>query len=131
MAEPDFKFKSPHWFNCVTLFVFLALPYNTFCVLWYLCAFHWGWEYHDHDFPVYLTLWILQIIILGTWFYIEFKPTPEEDAEFDKLMHIAIENVKQRRGDGKYTALEVKAEIVTLRQRQASNDSSNSSSSNN
>ena len=141
MIIPTDKPKTSGWFNCVAFLALIAFIFHTLIVFMYLLYF-WGiWDtvssdpgswYHDGDYPLYFSLWFIEIIILGTWFYYTAKPTPEEDAEFDKLMHIAIENVKQRRGDGKYTALEVKEEIAMLRQRQASNDSTtNSSSSNN
>ena len=122
--------KTSTLFNYIAFFALFALPYNTYCVIWYLCAFLWGWEYNN-DYPVYFSLWIIQIIILGTWFYYTVKETPEEKAERKKLVAIAIQNVQKRCGDN-YTLQEFQEELDSLRrQRQASNDSSDSSSSNN
>ena len=140
MIIPTDEPKTSAWFNCVAFLAFIAFIFHTLIVIMYLLYFLGIWEtvssdpgswYHDGDYPLYFSLWFIEIIILWTWFHYTVKETPEEEAERKKLVAIAIDNVEKRIGSD-YTIQDVQKELEVLRsQRQATNDSSNSSSSNN
>ena len=127
MLIPTDEPKTSAWFNCVAFLALIALPYHTFCVIWYLLAFFGAWS-GDNDYPLYFSLWGIEILILWIWFHYTVKETPEEEAERKKLISIAIQNVQKRCGDN-YTLQEFQEELDSLRrQRQASNDFTSDSS---
>ncbi len=136
MIIPTDEPKTSAWFNCVAFLAFIAFIFHTLIVIMYLLYFLGIWEtvssdpgswYHDGDYPLYFSLWFIEIIILWTWFHYTLKETPEEEAKRKKLISTAVQNVIERCGTN-YTLQDVEKEYEYLQQ-QASTDSTSDSSS--
>lgn len=135
MIIPTDEPKTSAWFNCVAFLAFIAFIFHTLIVIMYLLYFLGIWEtvssdpgswYHDGDYPLYFSLWFIEIIILWTWFHYTLKETPEEEAKRKKLISTAVQNVIERCGTN-YTLQDVEKEYEYLQQ-QASTDSTSDSS---
>ncbi len=135
MIIPTDEPKTSTWFNCVAFLAFIAFIFHTLIVIMYLLYFLGIWDtvssdprswYHDGDYPLYFSLWFIEIIILWTWFHYTLKETPEEEAKRKKLISTAVQNVIERCGTN-YTLQDVEKEYEYLQQ-QASTDSTSDSS---
>ena len=105
MIIPTDEPKTSAWFNCVAFLAFIAFIFHTLIVIMYLLYFLGIWEtvssdpgswYHDGDYPLYFSLWFIEIIILWTWFHYTLKEAPEEEAKRKKLISTAVQNVIER-----------------------------------